>query len=59
MKFDHRVNFNGVYYIAGEEVPMEQVEEPVPTPAPEEVVAPEVKTEEDAPKRRRRPSRER
>lgn len=59
MKFDHRVNFNGVYYLAGEEVPVEQVEKPVPTPAPEEVVAPEEKTEEDAPKRRRRPSRER
>ena len=59
MKFDHRVNFNGVYYNAGEEVPMEQVEKPVLTPAPEEVVTPVEKTEEDAPKRRRKPSRER
>lgn len=28
MKFDHRVNHNGRYYAAGEEVPISVVEDP-------------------------------
>ena len=37
MKFNHRINFNGTYYAAGEDVPIEGVEEPkVEEPAAEE-----------------------
>lgn len=56
MKFDHMVNYNGVYYKAGEEVPIPEVEQ-TSLPIPEK--APEQKADEPAPRRRgRQPRRE-
>ena len=55
MKFNHMVNLDGVYYAAGEEVPIELggAEEVEPTaPEPEEVEEPKPT------KRRGRPRRE-
>lgn len=54
MKFDHMVNYNGVYYKAGEEVPIPEVEQ-TSLPIPEE--APEQKADEPAPRRRGRKPR--
>lgn len=53
MKFDHIVNYNGTYYRAGEEVPIEETKTDT---AP---VMPEVESEPkaEAPKRRGRRSR--
>ena len=56
MKFDHMVSYRGVYYKAGEEVPIEE-KQPEP-PVREEVVAePEEQKEVASPRRRGRPSR--
>jgi hypothetical protein len=59
MKFDHVVNYNGTYYAAGEEVPIEPKQEEF-IGASEPVIE-EVATEAaDAPKKRggRRPRKE-
>lgn len=53
MKFDHIVNYNGTYYRAGEEVPIEETKTDTAPVMPE--VESEPKTE--APKRRGRRSR--
>ena len=47
-KFDHVVNYNGTYYKAGEEVPIEEKA----TPAPK--VEEPIDEETEFPKRRRR-----
>lgn len=52
MKFDHAVNHNGVYYKAGEEVPIE--EKATPAPEEEEPIDEEIDEETEFPKRRRR-----
>lgn len=57
MKFNHMVNLNGVYYRAGEEVPMDVKAEAKLPDAPADTntahVVEEVKTEEETtPKRR-------
>lgn len=53
MKFDHVVNYNGIYYKAGEEVPIGQEEK---TPA--HIVLDEEEQEQIPPKRRGRPSKD-
>ena len=50
-KFDHVVNYNGTYYKAGEEVPIE--EEAMPKPE-----VGEIEEETEAPRRRRRSRKE-
>lgn len=53
MKFDHRVNFNGAYYNAGEDVPIKS--DPVAEVKSEPTPEPNV---DEAPKRRgRQPKR--
>lgn len=49
MKFNHRINFNGTYYAAGEDVPIEGVEEPKV-----EESAPEISEQEEPKPVRRR-----
>ena len=53
-KFDHVVNHNGVYYKAGEEVPIGDM----PKPIIEEEQIEEPKVEAETPKRRRRSRKE-
>lgn len=62
MKFDHVVNYNGIYYKAGEEVPIEQEEKEVPVgqeeKTPAHIILDEEEQEQIPPKRRGRPSKD-
>lgn len=56
-KFDHVVNHNGIYYKAGEEVPI--MEEAMPTPVVEETKEiKQVEEEVESPRKRRRSRKE-
>lgn len=57
-KFDHVVNYNGVYYKAGEEVPIDEVKVDMPEPIVEAEQIEEPKEETETPKRRRRSRKE-
>ena len=52
-KFDHVVNHNGVYYAAGEEVPIEEAK-----PVEVEQIEEPKQEETETPKRRRRSRKE-
>nr|DAX00927.1 MAG TPA: hypothetical protein [Bacteriophage sp.] len=53
MKFDHMIKLNGVYYAAGEDVPMEEKNDAPETDVPmeEKIEMPELQVD-DEPKRR-------
>lgn len=53
MKFDHMIKFNGIYYAAGEDVPMEEKNDAlkIDVPMEEEIEIPELQVD-DEPKRR-------
>lgn len=57
MKFDHMIKLNGIYYAAGEDVPMEKNDAPeIDVPMEEENVSQEIEIPElqvdDEPKRK-------
>lgn len=53
MKFDHMIKLNGIYYAAGEDVPMEEKNDAlkIDVPMEEEIEIPELQVD-DEPKRR-------
>lgn len=53
MKFDHMIKFGGIYYAAGEDVPMEEKNDAPETDVPmeEKIEMPELQVD-DEPKRR-------
>nr|DAI17777.1 MAG TPA: hypothetical protein [Bacteriophage sp.] len=53
MKFDHMIKLNGVYYAAGEDVPMEEKNDApeIDAPMEEKIEIPELQVD-DEPKRR-------
>lgn len=53
MKFDHMIKFGGIYYAAGEDVPMEEKSDAPETDVPmeEKIEMPELQVD-DEPKRR-------
>ena len=53
MKFDHMIKFGGIYYAAGEDVPMEEKNDALEIDAPmeEKIEIPELQVD-DEPKRR-------
>jgi hypothetical protein len=53
MKFDHMIKLNGVYYAAGEDVPMEEKNDApeIDVPMEEKIEIPELQVD-DEPKRR-------
>ena len=53
MKFDHMIKFGGIYYAAGEDVPMEEKSDAleIDVPMEEKIEIPELLVD-DAPKRR-------
>ena len=53
MKFDHMIKLNGIYYAAGEDVPMEEKNDApeIDVPMEEEIEMPELQVD-DEPKRR-------
>lgn len=53
MKFDHMIKFGGIYYAAGEDVPMEEKNDAPETDVPmeEKIEMPELQVD-DGPKRR-------
>lgn len=53
MKFDHMIKFGGIYYAAGEDVPMEEKNDAPETDVPmeEKIEMPELQVN-DEPKRR-------
>lgn len=53
MKFDHMIKRNGIYYAAGEDVPMEEKNDAlkIDVPMEEEIEIPELQVD-DEPKRR-------
>lgn len=53
MKFDHMIKLNGIYYAAGEDVPMEEKKDApeIDVPMEEEIEIPELQVD-DEPKRR-------
>ncbi len=53
MRFDHMVKFHGIYYAAGEDVPMEEKNDApkIDVPMEEEIEIPELQVD-DEPKRR-------
>lgn len=53
MKFDHMIKFGGIYYAAGEDVPMEEKNDAPETDVPmeEKIEMPELQVD-DKPKRR-------
>lgn len=53
MKFDHMIKLNGIYYAAGEDVPMEGKNDAlkIDVPMEEEIEIPELQVD-DEPKRR-------
>lgn len=53
MKFDHIIKFKGIYYAAGEDVPMEEKNDApeIDTPVEEKIEIPELQVD-DEPKRR-------
>lgn len=53
MKFDHMIKFGGIYYVAGEDVPMEEKNDAPETDVPmeEKIEMPELQVD-DEPKRR-------
>ena len=53
MKFDHMIKLNGVYYAAGEDVPMEEKNDApeIDVPVEEKIEIPELQVD-DEPKRR-------
>ena len=53
MKFDHMIKFGGIYYAAGEDVPMEEKNDApeIDVPIEEKIEIPELQVD-DEPKRR-------
>lgn len=53
MKFDHMIKLNGIYYAAGEDVPMEEKNDApeIDVPTEEKIEIPELQVD-DEPKRR-------
>ena len=53
MKFDHMLKLNGIYYAAGEDVPMEEKNDAlkIDVPMEEEIEIPELQVD-DEPKRK-------
>lgn len=53
MKFDHMIKLNGIYYAAGEDVPMEEKNDApeIDAPMEEKIEIPELQVD-DEPKRR-------
>lgn len=53
MKFDHMIKLNGIYYAAGEDVPMEEKNDApeIDVPMEEKIEIPELQVD-DEPKRR-------
>lgn len=53
MKFDHMIKFGGIYYAAGEDVPMEEKNDApeIDVPMKEKIEMPELQVD-DEPKRR-------
>ena len=53
MKFDHLIKLNGIYYAAGEDVPMEEKNDApeIDVPMEEKIEIPELQVD-DEPKRR-------
>jgi hypothetical protein len=53
MKFDHMIKFGGIYYAAGEDVPMEEKNDApeIDVPMEEKIEIPELQVD-DEPKRR-------
>jgi hypothetical protein len=53
MKFDHMIKFGGIYYAAGEDVPMEEKNDApeIDVPMEEKIEMPELQVD-DEPKRR-------
>lgn len=53
MKFDHMIKLNGIYYAAGEDVPMEEKNDAleIDVPMEEKIKIPELQVD-DEPKRR-------
>lgn len=53
MKFDHMIKFGGIYYAAGEDVPMEEKNDApeIDVPVEEKIEIPELQVD-DEPKRR-------
>lgn len=53
MKFDHMIKLNGIYYAAGEDVPMEEKNDApeIDVPMEERIEIPELQVD-DEPKRR-------
>lgn len=53
MKFDHMIKLNGIYYAAGEDVPMEEKNDApeIDVPIEEKIEIPELQVD-DEPKRR-------
>ena len=53
MKFDHMIKFGGIYYAAGEDVPMEEKNDApeIDVPTEEKIEMPELQVD-DEPKRR-------
>lgn len=53
MKFDHMIKLNGIYYAAGEDVPMEEKNDApeIDVPVEEKIEIPELQVD-DEPKRR-------
>lgn len=53
MKFDHMIKLNGIYYAAGEDVPMEEKNDApeIDAPVEEKIEIPELQVD-DEPKRR-------
>lgn len=53
MKFDHMIKFGGIYYAAGEDVPMEEENDApeIDVPIEEKIEIPELQVD-DEPKRR-------
>lgn len=53
MKFDHMIKLNGIYYAAGEDVPMEEKNDApeIDVPMEEKIEMPELQVD-DEPKRR-------
>ena len=53
MKFDHMIKLNGIYYAAGEDVPMEEKNDApeIHVPMEEKIEIPELQVD-DEPKRR-------
>ncbi len=53
MKFDHMIKLNGIYYAAGEDVPMEEKNDAlkIDVPMEEEIEIPELQVD-DEPKRK-------